>query len=1053
MKKFLKIASFLFLLVSFIGCKPEVKVKPKTGSIQGKVVYENENVTDYSGIQVTLFSTNGLMATDYCVSRGIATNARSVESVGITNAAGEYLFENVPEGVYTIYASSNSSTKKAVATNVVVRAAETVTAEILGLTATGSISGKITIDYSTVDVLGLDVFIAGTSFIAKVGNDGRYEISNIPAKRGYVLCVQKGEKTIQLNSTLEVKADSITNLGTKNMSSKEWETASFKWLGSFNLKPTNPKLYEAYFDTTDGCSYIWNGSNWDLLAQAGKDGADGTNGKDGEDGTSINWRGNYSDSRDIDNPQYLDAYFNTTDGCSYIWNGYSWELLVQKGADGTDGISIRWLGSYSDSSYIYDPQYLDAYFNTTDGCSYIYTYNGWELLVQKGTDGKGINWLGSYSGSYNIDNPQYLDAYFNTTDGCSYIYTNYGYWTLLAQKGETGESINWRGHYYDSSEISDPQNLDVYFNVTDGCSYIYTDYGWSMFATKGEAGADGASLNWLGNYISAEYIFEYEPKYMDAYFNETDGCSYIYTRNGWELFIGKGYITWLGNYASVEEIISPKNLDAYFNTTDGCSYIYTNNGWTLLAQKGDAGTDGIDGTDGASINWRGSYSSSEEIEEPQYLDAYFNTTDGCSYIYSNNGWELLAQKGDAGTDGKTINWLGSYSDSSEISEPQLLWAYYNITDGCSYIYNGNEWQLLTRKGTDGVTGSGDGGIRWLGTFDSEYEIYNPVAMDAYFNSTTGCSYIYNGTYWVMLARAGADGLNGIDGIDGTDGEDGTSINWRGSHSSANDVYNPQYMDAYWNTTENCAYIYNGYSWTVLIKGPASGGTGSSSSNIGSEVGANVVGTVLIGWDKPSEVVRIPNGVTDIAENVFKNKDNITRVIIPSSVENIGISAFYDCDSLTSVEFLGSGLKNIQESAFESCGNLVNIILPSSLESIGAYAFRYDSKLTTVNIPDSVVSIQSEAYADCLMLRTLTFGSGLTTLKYRTFYNCDALVSVTIPNSIINISETVFYGCSALSVLNVNGIWKNSYYGTEAELEISLINKSASYNPDVWIRID
>jgi len=714
------------------------------------------------------------------------------------------------------------------------------------------------------------------------------------------------------------------------MSSKEWETASFKWLGSFNLKPTNPKLYEAYFDTTDGCSYIWNGSNWDLLAQAGKDGADGTNGKDGEDGNdgvSINWRGNYSDSRDIDNPQYLDAYFNTTDGCSYIWNGYSWELLVQKGAD---GISIRWLGSYSDSSYIYDPQYLDAYFNTTDGCSYIYTNYGWTLLAQKGDngiDGKGINWLGNYAYAYEIDNPQYLDAYFNTTDECSYIYTN---------------------------------------------------NGWTLLATKGDNGIDGKGINWLGSY------------------------AYAY------------------------EIDNPQYLDAYFNTTDGCSYIYTNNGWTLLAQKGDAGTDGIDGTDGASINWRGSYSSSEEIEEPQYLDAYFNTTDGCSYIYSNNGWELLAQKGDAGTDGKTINWLGSYSDSSEISEPQLLWAYYNITDGCSYIYNGNEWQLLTRKGTDGVTGSGDGGIRWLGTFDSEYEIYDPVAMDAYFNAYDGCSYIYNGTYWVMLARAGADGLDGIDGMDGTDGEDGTSINWRGSHSSANDVYNPQYMDAYWNTTENCAYIYNGYSWTVLIKGPASGGTGSSSSNIGSEVGANVVGTVLIGWDNPEGDIRIPNGVTDIAENVFKNKDNITRVFIPSSVVSIGPSAFYDCDNLTSVEFWGENLEIIGEDAFKSCG-----------------------RLSSVDIPDSVISIGTEAFSECSMLRTVNLGSGVTRLQGLTFYNCDNLTSIVIPDSVMYISDALFYYCDSLSVLQISGKW--AYNGTTKNLTISDLKYSNAFEY-VWTRV-
>ena len=271
MKKLFRIASIFLFLASFIGCKPDVEVKTKTGSIQGKVIYENENVTDYSGIQVTLFSTNGLMATDYCVSRGIATNARSTESIQTTNSNGEYFFENVPEGVYTIYASSNSSTKKAVATNVVVRASETVTAEILGLTATGSISGKITIDGTTDGVLGLDVFIAGTSFIAKVGSDGNYEISNIPAKTGYVLCVQKGEKTKIIAESVEVKGDESSSVGIYDISSDGWISEYIKWLGAYENEPENPALFEAYLNTKDGCLYIWDGTSWDLLGQGGSE--------------------------------------------------------------------------------------------------------------------------------------------------------------------------------------------------------------------------------------------------------------------------------------------------------------------------------------------------------------------------------------------------------------------------------------------------------------------------------------------------------------------------------------------------------------------------------------------------------------------------------------------------------------------------------------------------------------------------------------------------------------------------------------------------------------
>ena len=265
------VTSMVMLITMLTSCNPNVPIDTKTGAIKGQVKYLNENVTDYSGIQVTLSSTNGLMAITECNSRGIATNGRAITSSYVTDAGGNYTFEDVPEGVYTIYASSNSSTKKAVATNVVVKAAETVTAEVLGLTATGAIKGKVTVNGKTENVLGLDVFIAGTSYVAKVGSDGSYEITDIPAKVGYMLCVQKGEQTFAIDTNVEVKANESVEIDTYNVtySSTGGTSDSFTWKGSFEEHPENPTLYSAYFNTTDGCSYIYNGTEWELLAQRG----------------------------------------------------------------------------------------------------------------------------------------------------------------------------------------------------------------------------------------------------------------------------------------------------------------------------------------------------------------------------------------------------------------------------------------------------------------------------------------------------------------------------------------------------------------------------------------------------------------------------------------------------------------------------------------------------------------------------------------------------------------------------------------------------------------
>ena len=69
----------------------------------------------------------------------------------------------------------------------------------------------------------------------------------------------------------------------------------------------------------------------------------------------------------------------------------------------------------------------------------------------------------------------------------------------------------------------------------------------------------------------------------------------------------------------------------------------------------------------------------------------------------NNG---QVQPPESGKDGVSIVWKGSFASADEIENPQYLWAYYNTTDGCSYIYDGEKWTLLAGKAPE--TGAGAG---------------------------------------------------------------------------------------------------------------------------------------------------------------------------------------------------------------------------------------------------------------------------------------------------------------------------------------------------------
>ena len=793
----------LFISMGLFSCQLSVnspQSSTATGTITGKVTFSNVELADYSGIMISLDKTDGLRSiavTRSSEQRSIENTARTIIASSTPQQDGSYKFENLEPGTYTVYASSSFSSEKAVYTNVVVRSGENSVVESLQLTATGNIEGSVTIqNYDeesktyTYDNLGILVFVAGTSYMAMTDSNGNFIISGVPAGNGYQLVATKNGIIYNLSSDFSVTANytwfcggwGFSSDGNDNRGKDGIDGKSIVWLGSYwsSEEITKPEYLNAYFNMTDGCSYIYDGTQWTLLAKSGANGKDGKNGKDGENGTSISWLGEYASFDDIESPEFLNAFYNTTDGCSYIYI-WGWSLLAKAGTNGTDGIdgaSIIWLGDSYEAPG--NPKLNYAYFSTADGCSYIYNGIEWKLLAKAGTDGTSIIWKGAFVEAPTT--PELNWAYYNYDDGCSYIWNGYE-WYLLAKAGTDGNTIIWKGELSEAPES--PELYWAYFNTSNGCSYIYVYGGWDLLSKVGQ---DGKSIIWLGSYSEPPE----SPNYLDAYYNTTNGHSYIWTGN-WNLLSKPGAdgtaIIWKGELSSAPA--NPQVCWAYYNTTDGCSYIFDGSKWSLLAKTG------------SSIVWKGEFES--EPQNPDLNWAYYNTSDGCSYIYNGTEWKLLAKAGVNGATGSGINWLGSFTASSSITSPEYLDAYYNITDGCSYIYDGTEWKLLARKGADGSTGSGSGTIIWLGDYEDESEIIEPEALSVYYNTTTGCSYIYNGTEWKLLAKAGIDGV------------DGESINWLGELASDSVIVNPKYLDAYYNTTNGCSYIYTGSNWELLAK--------------------------------------------------------------------------------------------------------------------------------------------------------------------------------------------------------------------------------------------
>ena len=167
-------------------------------------------------------------------------------------------------------------------------------------------------------------------------------------------------------------------------------------------------------------------------------------------------------------------------------------------------------------------------------------------------------------------------------------------------------------------------------------------------------------------------------------------------------------------------------------------------------------------------------------------------------------------------------------------------------------------------------------------------------------------------------------------------------------------------------------------------------------------------------DSGASRIEIPEGMTVIDDNAFKNNTKLKEVILPSTLKSIGISAF-EGTSLSKIE-LPYSLTYIGYNAFANIKTLTEVTIPKSVET-ASHAFSGDVNLKKVIFEDGIVTIPS-GILNNTGLEEIVLPSSVKTIGSYAFSNNKSLEKINLLDGVRQIEEGAFSGDSKLSVVEL-----------------------------------
>lgn len=195
-------------------------------------------------------------------------------------------------------------------------------------------------------------------------------------------------------------------------------------------------------------------------------------------------------------------------------------------------------------------------------------------------------------------------------------------------------------------------------------------------------------------------------------------------------------------------------------------------------------------------------------------------------------------------------------------------------------------------------------------------------------------------------------------------------------------------------------------------------------------------------------LRIPEkigglAVAKLGAYAFTNRQDITFIEVPDSLESFGLYGFYDCTNITGIavstiekwlsinvplfsnplyqagdlyvggrlftEFVSpKGMASIPSCIFSGCTSLRKVVLREGVRDIEIRAFECCYNLEEVDFPESLESVGIEAFCYCETLESVSFGNRIRKIEDGAFSGCDSLAFIDFPSVEKYLSVDTYY---------------------------------------------